>query len=137
MCVNTPGWLNGASNHPCATYAKEWCDAGMNRPGFAWTLGAKYNFPEKNCCACGKGAAGNAVAGVVYTLHGDILSKSGLKTQPDAQKFCENLGGNLATIMNKAENEAVAAVLPKANTGIATANSWYWTSLHSLAKVNG
>ena len=21
---------------------------------FEWTLGAKYNHPEKNCCACGK-----------------------------------------------------------------------------------
>ena len=109
----------------------------MNRPGFAWTLGAKYNFPEKNCCACGKGAAGNAVAGVVYTLHGDALNTSGFLTQPNAQKFCENLGGNLATINNKAENEAVAAVLPKTNTGINTNQSYYWTSLHSVAKVNG
>ena len=57
-CVNTPGWTNGdAYKHPCANYAKVWCDAGKARAGSEWTLGAKWNFPEKNCCVCGKAAA--------------------------------------------------------------------------------
>merc|ERR1740115_59449 len=56
-CVNTPGWTNGdAYKHPCANYAKVWCDAGKARAGSEWTLGAKWNFPEKNCCVCGKAA---------------------------------------------------------------------------------
>merc|ERR1719272_1846815 len=56
-CVNTPGWTNGdAYKHPCSNYAKVWCDAGKARAGSEWTLGAKWNFPEKNCCVCGKAA---------------------------------------------------------------------------------
>merc|ERR1740139_1861373 len=56
-CVNTPGWTNShAYKHPCANYAKVWCDAGKARAGSEWTLGAKWNFPEKNCCVCGKAA---------------------------------------------------------------------------------
>ncbi|CAF4617701.1 unnamed protein product, partial [Didymodactylos carnosus] len=29
-----------------------WCSNGQVTPGSSWTIGAKYNYPERNCCAC-------------------------------------------------------------------------------------
>jgi hypothetical protein len=28
--------------------------SGLAGSGFAWTLGQNFNFPENNCCICGK-----------------------------------------------------------------------------------
>merc|ERR1712166_348529 len=50
------GWSNG-SGHGCEPYGNRWCEAGKARAGSEWTLGAKWEFPEKNCCVCGKAAA--------------------------------------------------------------------------------
>ena len=68
-CVDTPGWTDGntrcQSQHgddctstgwTCAGYVKEgWCENGTVTPKSEWTLGAVYNSPERNCCACGYG----------------------------------------------------------------------------------
>ena len=54
-CRDTPNWNNGAHNG-CAVYAKVYCDAGSARSGKEWTLGAKWHFPEKNCCVTLRGA---------------------------------------------------------------------------------
>ena len=49
-------WHN-AKGYNCASYLKRgWCAGGKAVPGMEWTLGAKYNFPEKNCVICGKDA---------------------------------------------------------------------------------
>ncbi|UJR34486.1 hypothetical protein I4U23_021894 [Adineta vaga] len=67
-CQDTPNWYNGykhANNGKgwtCSEYATvgpdrsgaPWCKDGAVTKGSEWTLGAKYNYPEKNCCVCGK-----------------------------------------------------------------------------------
>ena len=56
-CVDTEAFTNG-KGMTCADYTeKGWCEGGAVAEGAEWTLGAGYNFPETNCCACGKGAA--------------------------------------------------------------------------------
>ena len=51
-CVDTPDW-NNFSGRSCADYGATWCFGGAARPGHEWTMGATFNFPEQNCCACG------------------------------------------------------------------------------------
>lgn len=52
-CTDTPGYDNG-SGKGCAHYASLWCSAGEFRLGAKWTSGARFGYPEHNCCACGK-----------------------------------------------------------------------------------
>merc|ERR1711865_681127 len=53
-CKDTPGWDN-KSFKSCAQYESHgWCKGGDFTAGSKWTGGEQYNFPEKNCCACGK-----------------------------------------------------------------------------------
>jgi hypothetical protein len=53
MCTNMDGWTNGAGAN-CDTYsADNFCAAGKVLE--AWTVGADWNHPEMNCCACGGG----------------------------------------------------------------------------------
>jgi hypothetical protein len=55
-CVDTGYWVNG-HGHDCKSYSKRWCENGA-----AKKLGSKYNYPENNCCVCGKGKTqGNAM----------------------------------------------------------------------------
>lgn len=54
-CIDSSGWRNkyGAT---CAKYVHDLlCKDGRVVEGQAWASGAEYNFPERNCCACGKG----------------------------------------------------------------------------------
>jgi len=54
-CTDTPGWKN-YHNVGCDVYKqKGWCKHGKVKKD--WTIGAKYQHPEKNCCVCGKGTA--------------------------------------------------------------------------------
>jgi hypothetical protein len=56
-CADTAGWRNPMQKS-CATYAYEgWCIGGAAVPGQEWTLGEHYGYPERHCCACGKGAS--------------------------------------------------------------------------------
>ena len=62
-CTNTPGWFNGdygangGKGFTCAEYVtKDWCWP-KSEAGRAYKLGAKHNYPERNCCACGKAAS--------------------------------------------------------------------------------
>ena len=52
--MDTTGFSNG-HGHGCASYDAHWCADGKAKSGMEWTLGKKFNFPENNCCACGKG----------------------------------------------------------------------------------
>ena len=54
-CTDTPSWQNGYG-HDCSSYEKRWCENGAAKTGQEWTLGAKYKYPESNCCVCGKTA---------------------------------------------------------------------------------
>ena len=49
-CTDTPSWNDGISQSTCENYRITIC-----RDNSAGTLaGASFNFPEKNCCGCGK-----------------------------------------------------------------------------------
>jgi hypothetical protein len=51
-CISTAGWTNGAGPD-CGLYQHEgWCEDGQVVQ--QWTVGASFNYPEKNCCICGK-----------------------------------------------------------------------------------
>merc|ERR1711935_289374 len=53
-CIDTPKWDNGWSKD-CADYASPsngWCCGDGACAGKEWSLGAAYNHPENNCCAC-------------------------------------------------------------------------------------
>lgn len=57
-CIDTPLWDNN-SGRRCADYSREgWCRNGMLT--LTWTGGAQFNHPERECCACGKGATATA-----------------------------------------------------------------------------
>ena len=55
-CIDTFGWTNGQAGKTCADYA-QWCDGGTFRVGATWAGGETFNFPERNCCACGGSGA--------------------------------------------------------------------------------
>ncbi|CAF1074832.1 unnamed protein product [Adineta steineri] len=62
-CIGTSNWIsnNTASRitvaYTCNSYEvdPQWCSGGTATPGNQWALGSMYNFPEFNCCGCGKG----------------------------------------------------------------------------------
>ena len=54
-CVDTPDWSNSNTwKSGCEEYNIRFCDKGKARPGMEWSLGSTWNFPENNCCSCGK-----------------------------------------------------------------------------------
>ena len=50
-CTDTLGWKNQWGDS-CWTYTQRCRDGQFFAE--SWTQGKDYNFPEKNCCACGK-----------------------------------------------------------------------------------
>jgi hypothetical protein len=52
-CADTLNWSNGY--HGCEIYKGSWCQDGSFRG-----LGYFHNYPDRNCCACGKGERGSA-----------------------------------------------------------------------------
>ena len=64
-CVDTAAWNNGGT-YNCELYGRHVCHyvcdgvgcTGQALIGSEWALGSNHNYPEQNCCACGKiGAA--------------------------------------------------------------------------------
>ncbi|CAF0981680.1 unnamed protein product [Adineta ricciae] len=61
-CIDTSNWTNKYSGSPttrgwsCFEYEVifKFCADGSFTSGNQWTLGERFNFPELNCCACGK-----------------------------------------------------------------------------------
>ena len=51
--------------YDCEFYTKHVCKDGEARQGYENRLGANYNYPERNCCACGR-------------LHGTLLENEEL-----------------------------------------------------------
>ena len=54
ICSDTPGWTN-PHGWGCAWYDALWCEDGGYRPGQAFALGKRFDYPEVHCCSCGKG----------------------------------------------------------------------------------
>ena len=58
---DTPGWRNNPhkpewGHFGCKEYEENnWCENGGPTYRNAGRMGEKYNYPERNCCACGKG----------------------------------------------------------------------------------
>jgi len=53
-CNDTRGWDNGYG-YVCADYVNAtYCKDGAITDGNNWTGGEKNQYPEENCCACGK-----------------------------------------------------------------------------------
>ena len=62
-CVDTPKWHN-RYKADCDRYVIEGhCFGGGAAKGHEWALGAEFDYPERSCCACGKGrtSAGTVV----------------------------------------------------------------------------
>jgi len=75
-CQSTPGWTNGnvmaencrhegygsdagctAEGWTCEGYEhRGWCAKGRVTHGSEFAMGAAFNYPELNCCACGGGS---------------------------------------------------------------------------------
>ena len=75
-CTDTPNWYNGyylgngGLGWTCADYitagpnkaGAPWCADGQVTSGNEWALGSVYNYPDDNCCACGKGTVTTTTA---------------------------------------------------------------------------
>lgn len=72
-CADTPDWDNHAGKG-CGEYANAYCVNGAFRPGSEWTGGEGFNFPETNCCACGKTLPGeyNAIHSTTGEYNADL-----------------------------------------------------------------
>jgi hypothetical protein len=55
-CVDTVNWRN-PYNYTCFEYeiTQRWCKNGKFTAGNLQTIGPSHSYPERNCCACGKG----------------------------------------------------------------------------------
>lgn len=67
-CEDTPGWKNGFTKRllSCQDYARWWCSSGtvLDRA----VTGQLFNYPERNCQACGKCSSNNESFGVKVLL---------------------------------------------------------------------
>ena len=54
-CTDTASWTDGVgpTGNTCEDYRTTFCRDNSVNPALA---GAPFNFPEKNCCGCGKGS---------------------------------------------------------------------------------
>jgi len=63
QCVDNDKWHNRYKG-TCAKYVSEGhCCDGKACAGREWTLGPDYDYPERECCACGKQAGGGGGGG--------------------------------------------------------------------------
>ena len=54
-CTDTPNWNNSLYQFDCDYYESAGnCANGDFVSGKEWTGGKNYNYPEDNCCVCGK-----------------------------------------------------------------------------------
>ena len=51
-CTDTESWENGF-DEDCSSYVTK-CREGAVVPGNENSIGSMWNYPEKNCCVCGK-----------------------------------------------------------------------------------
>ena len=54
-CTDTVGWKSPAK-HTCSEYETKfkWCKNGKAMPNQEWTVGKRWGYPERHCCACGR-----------------------------------------------------------------------------------
>lgn len=74
-CLDTDLWNNGRG-FDCNSYTQHWCENGAARQGSEWTLGSTFNYPENNCCVCGKEEHGGILE-EDQSSEGDVESEDG------------------------------------------------------------
>ena len=52
-CSDTLSWSDRYEKN-CEYYAQVYCENRSVKPGMEFALGAANNYPEENCCVCGK-----------------------------------------------------------------------------------
>ena len=67
QCTDTIQWDNN-SGKGCTAYAT-FCSEGAVRAGAEWSLGPRFNSPERHCCVCGKGRASASTGGGATPPH--------------------------------------------------------------------
>lgn len=112
-CFDTLGWTNGytdcgdegnaggryctSTGWTCAGYvARGWCANGAATRGSEFAFGAAFNYPERNCCACGGQATYTTYgSGACRGLHAAHNPRSWYSDAPgfdgglaDCQAFC-------------------------------------------------
>ena len=77
-CTDTPLWDDGAFGEDCNTYRTYWCERNAMKPEYEFMFGSKSNYPEKNCCGCGKysGFYPGIYKHIVYAFAGLIIFKA-------------------------------------------------------------
>ena len=66
-CVDTDNWVSSMGDD-CEYYAKHYCENGSAKRGNEGVFGSDFNYPEKNCCVCGKGKPQGNVIPFIFTL---------------------------------------------------------------------
>ena len=113
-CIDTPNF-NNRNNMDCAAYIKDKLCCGEGAcPGEGWSLGAGYNYPENNCCACAptltyKGMYQQDWDGT------DLDQGPAIMTFTQATAACANLGGRLPMPKTEADNNALLAFFSRNN----------------------
>ena len=76
-CVDTPGWDNSRGK-TCDEYGRLYCTDGGFKQGHSWIGGEVFNWPERNCCACGKNPPAPPPAPkkpATYSVHHNLACK--------------------------------------------------------------
>ena len=82
-CVDSPGWLN-SKGMSCARYSTVgYCVNGTIIAGKEWSTGSAFNFPEQNCCECGKLTAAQSFMRSPSLPPQMALTRSGTGSTPD------------------------------------------------------
>ena len=52
-CIDALSWEDGFEE-TCTDYGNEYCENGRFKTDYEHYCGSTHNFPEENCCSCGK-----------------------------------------------------------------------------------
>jgi len=139
-CTDTPLFTNGYVL-TCADFAAHGlCADGHVVPGKEWAMGAKYNYPEHNCCVCGKGKPMPPPAPLPPSSPAQtFVFHSEPQTFDEARKTCMAEGGDLASLHSVFEvrqgyqiSEGVDSWLGLSQDG--ASGAWAWTDGSAYGK---
>jgi len=132
-CVDTPLFTNGYVL-TCADFAAHGlCADGHVVAGKQWAVGPKYNYPEHNCCVCGKGRPMPPPAPLPPSSPTRLFEYYEIgMTFDEARKTCQADGGDLASIHSIYETQQAVRVSKNADSWIglhrtSASTPWGWT----------
>ena len=119
-CTDTVAWRNALEDSVhsfgCDQYARAsplgdpWCNGHGLTSGQEFTGGEEHNFPELNCCVCGKAAPVVDDDSTIYVLV-DELSTSWAA----ARMFCRKYYYDLASVQSAGQEHKLVALCAKAS----------------------